>query len=100
MVVVGEGGLHLWFKGQLVGRCDLFPESVSEFDHISPLSGQGFCRTHRPPALTECMCCCVRRVTLTFMMPGGERCEAKAKVGDNLLDVIIENDVDIDGYGQ
>ena len=33
-------------------------------------------------------------------MPDGGKCEAKAKVGDNLLDVIIENDVDIDGYGQ
>ena len=24
---------------------------------------------------------------------------AKAKVGDNLLDVIVDNDIDIDGFG-
>ncbi|KAK7107123.1 adrenodoxin-like [Littorina saxatilis] len=38
-------------------------------------------------------------VTLTFLMPDGERIETPAKVGDNLLDVVIENDVDIDGFG-
>ena len=26
--------------------------------------------------------------------------KAKAKVGDNLLDVIIDNDLDIDGFGE
>ena len=32
-------------------------------------------------------------------MKGGERKTTDAKVGDNLLDVIVENDVDIDGFG-
>ena len=43
---------------------------------------------------------CVSRVSLTFLMGDGEKLETKAKVGDSLLDVIIENDVGIDGYGQ
>lgn len=33
-------------------------------------------------------------------MPDGEKVTAKAKVGDNLLDVVIENNVDIDGFGE
>ncbi|PVD28298.1 hypothetical protein C0Q70_10885 [Pomacea canaliculata] len=32
-------------------------------------------------------------------MPDGEKVQTKAKVGDNLLDVIIENSVDVDGFG-
>lgn len=39
------------------------------------------------------------RVTITFLMPDGEKVQTKAKVGDNLLDVIIENSVDVDGFG-
>ena len=38
-------------------------------------------------------------VNLTFVMSDGEKVETAAKVGDNLLDVVIENDVDIDGFG-
>lgn len=38
-------------------------------------------------------------VTITFLMPDGEKVQTKAKVGDNLLDVIIENSVDVDGFG-
>ena len=39
------------------------------------------------------------RVTVHFLTGNGERQSAKAKVGDNLLDVIIENEIDIDGFG-
>ncbi|KAL8620932.1 Adrenodoxin, mitochondrial [Nucella lapillus] len=38
-------------------------------------------------------------VTLAFIMPDGEKTETKAAIGDNLLDVIIDNNVDIDGFG-
>ena len=40
------------------------------------------------------------RVTLTFTLSDGSRQTAKAKVGDNLLDVIVENDLDVDGFGR
>lgn len=33
------------------------------------------------------------------MLPDGKRKPAKAKLGDNLLDVVLENQLDIDGYG-
>jgi len=36
---------------------------------------------------------------VTFVRPSGERFEAKGKVGDNLLDIIVDNNVDLDGYG-
>ena len=39
------------------------------------------------------------RVTVNFVTPDGTKLPAKAKVGDNLLDIVIENDLDIDGFG-
>lgn len=39
------------------------------------------------------------RVTINFIGREGNRIQTQAKVGDNLLDVIIENDIDIDGFG-
>ncbi|KAH9525084.1 Ferredoxin-2, mitochondrial [Bulinus truncatus] len=38
-------------------------------------------------------------VNVTFILRDGKRQHVKAKVGDNLLDIIIENNVDIDGFG-
>ena len=38
-------------------------------------------------------------VTVNFVCSDGTKIPTKAKVGDNLLDVVIENDVDLDGYG-
>ena len=37
---------------------------------------------------------------MTFVLADGDRHEVNAKVGENLLDVIIDNDVDIDGFGK
>ncbi|XP_059154024.1 adrenodoxin-like isoform X1 [Physella acuta] len=39
------------------------------------------------------------RVKVTFILRDGQRQDVKAKVGDNLLDIIVENNVDIDGFG-
>lgn len=36
---------------------------------------------------------------VTFIRPNGERIEAKAKPGDSLLDVVVNNSLDFDGYG-
>eukprot|EP00088_Acartia_fossae_P040142 TRINITY_DN4177_c0_g1_i1.p1 TRINITY_DN4177_c0_g1~~TRINITY_DN4177_c0_g1_i1.p1 ORF type:complete len:169 (+),score=31.88 TRINITY_DN4177_c0_g1_i1:48-509(+) len=38
-------------------------------------------------------------LTVTYEIQGGETYTVKAKEGDNLLDVAINNDVDIDGFG-
>ena len=40
------------------------------------------------------------RVTVYFTLPSGEKKAAKAKIGDNLLDVILENNVDVEGFGK
>lgn len=40
------------------------------------------------------------RLTVTFKRPNGDRTAAAAKVGDTLLDVIINNNIDIDGFGK
>ncbi|ESO85774.1 hypothetical protein LOTGIDRAFT_221203 [Lottia gigantea] len=39
------------------------------------------------------------RVKVHFIDRDGNKLTANAKIGDNLLDVIIENDIDIDGFG-
>ena len=49
----------------------------------------------KPLCLSFCF-----RVTINFIMEDGEKRSVQAKVGDNLLDIIIEHDVDIDGFGQ
>jgi len=39
------------------------------------------------------------KVSVTFVKPDGSKSTVKTKVGENLLDVVIDNDVDIDGFG-
>ncbi len=39
----------------------------------------------------------VDTVTVVFLSPSGERYEAKGRVGQNILEVAIENDVNIEG---
>lgn len=36
---------------------------------------------------------------MTFIRHDGERIPVKAKVGDTLLDVVVDSDLDLDGYG-
>ena len=38
-------------------------------------------------------------VTVTFVLQDGSKHEAKGKEGDNLLDIIVNDNVDIDGFG-
>ncbi|CAK1556054.1 unnamed protein product [Leptosia nina] len=45
------------------------------------------------PALQE------DKVKVTFHLYDGRQLEAEGKVGDTLLDVVVNNDLDIDGYG-
>ncbi|XP_052229672.1 adrenodoxin-like [Dreissena polymorpha] len=37
--------------------------------------------------------------SVTFVCSDGTKYTVDAKVGDNLLDVVIENNIDLDGYG-
>ena len=38
-------------------------------------------------------------ITVTFIQQDGTKIEGKGKEGDNLLDIIVDNDIDIDGFG-
>uniref|UniRef100_A0AAG5CYP4 2Fe-2S ferredoxin-type domain-containing protein n=1 Tax=Anopheles atroparvus TaxID=41427 RepID=A0AAG5CYP4_ANOAO len=38
-------------------------------------------------------------VEVTFVRANGERVKAKGKVGDSLLDVIVNNNIDFEGFG-
>jgi len=38
-------------------------------------------------------------VTVTFIRANGERISTKAKVGDHLLDVVVNNNIDLEGFG-
>ncbi|GLV31185.1 Ferredoxin 2 [Carabus blaptoides fortunei] len=40
-----------------------------------------------------------KEILVTFVKADGERLTAKGKVGDSLLDVIVNNDIDLDGFG-
>lgn len=40
------------------------------------------------------------RVTVTFVRANGERLKAEGKVGDSLLDIVVNNELDLDGYGE
>lgn len=39
------------------------------------------------------------RVQVTFVKANGERIKVTGKIGDSLLDVVVNNDVDLDGFG-
>ncbi|XP_063982634.1 adrenodoxin-like protein 2, mitochondrial [Diachasmimorpha longicaudata] len=38
-------------------------------------------------------------VKVTFIRASGERIEVKGKIGDTLLDIVVNNEIDLDGYG-
>ncbi|XP_043276994.1 adrenodoxin-like protein 2, mitochondrial [Venturia canescens] len=40
-----------------------------------------------------------QEVKVTFIRASGERIVGKGKVGDSLLDIVVNNDIDLDGYG-
>ncbi len=42
----------------------------------------------------------VSRVRVTFVTHEGERYEVWARVGDSLLDTVVDKDIPLDGYGR
>ncbi|CAH1964032.1 unnamed protein product [Acanthoscelides obtectus] len=40
-----------------------------------------------------------KEVQVTFIKANGEKIKAKGKVGDSLLDVVVNNNIDLDGFG-
>ncbi|XP_020293785.1 adrenodoxin [Pseudomyrmex gracilis] len=40
-----------------------------------------------------------KEVSITFLKANGEKIKATGKVGDSILDIVVNNDIDLDGYG-
>ncbi|XP_032668487.1 adrenodoxin-like protein 2, mitochondrial [Odontomachus brunneus] len=40
-----------------------------------------------------------KEISITFVRANGERITAKGKEGDSILDIVVNNEVDLDGYG-
>ncbi|XP_050303195.1 adrenodoxin-like protein 2, mitochondrial [Anthonomus grandis grandis] len=45
------------------------------------------------PALSK------KEVEITFLKANGEKLKAKGKIGDSLLDVVVNSNLDLDGFG-
>lgn len=43
---------------------------------------------------------CCRKVKIHFEFTNGSKKTVEAKIGTNLLDVVLDYDVDIDGFGR
>ncbi|CAG9856519.1 unnamed protein product [Phyllotreta striolata] len=40
-----------------------------------------------------------KEVTITFVKSNGDRIKTTGKIGDSLLDVVVNNNIDLDGFG-
>lgn len=40
-----------------------------------------------------------KEVTITFVKANGERIKAKGEIGNSILDIVVDNDLDLGGYG-
>lgn len=40
-----------------------------------------------------------KEISITFVKANGERIKAKGKIGDSILDIVVNNEIDLDGYG-
>ncbi|ENN81795.1 adrenodoxin-like protein 2, mitochondrial [Dendroctonus ponderosae] len=40
-----------------------------------------------------------KEVQVTFIKANGEKIQTKGKIGDSLLDVVVNNNIDLDGFG-
>lgn len=40
-----------------------------------------------------------KEVSITFVKANGERIKASGKIGDSILDIVVNNEIDLDGYG-
>ncbi|CAH0403931.1 unnamed protein product [Chilo suppressalis] len=67
-------------------RYNYLGASFSNYKSVVPLSTN-------IPALKD------EKVKVTFVLNDGKRIETEAKVGDSLLDVVVNNDLNIEGYG-
>lgn len=76
-----------------------FPGSRGPGGNAEP--GRGGCTpATRPLSLSApARCSSEDKITVHFLNRDGEILTTKGKVGDSLLDVVVENNLDIDGFG-
>ncbi|XP_078046837.1 adrenodoxin-like protein 2, mitochondrial Ferredoxin 2 isoform X3 [Augochlora pura] len=55
-------------------------------------------QTIRQTSTTQPLCE-KQEVNITFIKANGEKIKAKGKEGDTILDIVVNNEIDLDGYG-
>lgn len=70
-----------------------FSNSLNKPNLVRPMLALARCTSTTQPL------CEKQEVRVTFIRANGERIEAKGKVGDSLLDIVVNNDIDLDGFG-
>ncbi|XP_023025548.1 adrenodoxin-like protein 2, mitochondrial Ferredoxin 2 [Leptinotarsa decemlineata] len=71
-------------------RCSSVLSSNLKFSR-SQISARFF--SNEQPALDK------KEIEVTFVRANGERIKVKGKTGDSLLDVVVNNSIDLDGFG-
>lgn len=77
-----------------MAKTSLLEDASSKFVQRGSLV-QGFCRnlsTSQPKLQND-------EIEVTFVRANGDRIKAKGKLGDSLLDVVVNNQLDLDGFG-
>ncbi|XP_071438648.1 adrenodoxin-like protein 2, mitochondrial [Hetaerina americana] len=90
MAVSGVMKLAL-FRGIISRRASSHLSSKSALKSSSSLLSRNVSVTQ--PQLKK------EEVEVTFVKANGERIKAKGKEGDSLLDIVVNNEIDLDGYG-
>ncbi|XP_076301096.1 adrenodoxin-like protein 2, mitochondrial Ferredoxin 2 isoform X1 [Lasioglossum baleicum] len=55
-------------------------------------------QTIRQTSTTQPLCE-KQEISITFVKANGEKINAKGKEGDSILDIVVNNEIDLDGYG-
>lgn len=74
------------------GRINSSSSSIISFQQMRLMQSVSRNLSTSQPKLQE-------EVEVTFVRANGERIKAKGKVGDSLLDVIVNNQIDLEGFG-
>lgn len=97
--------LHLWYFSQKMALVNKFQRMsrtllgvascYSKYKNNAPLSSF---QTIRQTSTTQPLCE-KQEISITFVKANGEKINAKGKEGDTILDIVVNNEIDLDGYG-
>uniref|UniRef100_A0A8C0VS98 Adrenal ferredoxin n=1 Tax=Cyanistes caeruleus TaxID=156563 RepID=A0A8C0VS98_CYACU len=82
-------------------RCKFHPRAGSDSagSDICGVIDLGFQPVHSQTEVTAGQCDSEDKITVHFINRDGDKLTAKGKPGDSLLDVVVDNNLDIDGFG-